>query len=147
MSSEKNTTKILQELIKHADSMMMGMTPEKKLEWLRNKDARKNLFETNPECFLPIKQMDSQSFQPFFIICNRSGATDPEMIQTALKLCKKLVNNNSVCQIELIKSIKKLIRMYKETTGKMHNTNSMPFVKGNATRKLNHILNALQSKA
>ena len=143
--SKESTEKILHELVRYADDLLQGMTPEKKLEWLTNKDARKDLFEKNPECFLPIKQMDSQTFQPFFIVCNRSGTTDPDMIRSALHMCKKLVNNDTVCQIELMKTMKKLIYMYKEQTGKLNKIGSMPYLKGKSTRRLNSVLNGLQT--
>jgi len=142
----ENTEKILQELIQYADSMLNGMTPDDKLEWLKDKDARNNLFEKKPECFLPIKNMDSQTFQPFFIVCNRSGGTDPDMIRSAIKMCKKLVNNKSVCQIELIKTMKKLMYMYKEHTDGLNKKGSMSYLKGKSTRRLNSVLNGMQSK-
>jgi len=145
MNSEQTET-ILHELIRYADDMMNGMTPEKKLAWLKNTDAKQNLFEKKPECFLPIKQMDSMNFQPFFIICNRGGATDPDMIKTAMKLCKKLVNNKTVCQIELMKTMKMLINLYKEHTGKLNKTGSMAYLKGKSTRRLNSVIQGLQSR-
>jgi len=145
MSIDNNL--VLHELIRYADSLMTGMTPDKKLEWLKNADERKKLFEEKPECFLPIKRMDAGEFQPFFVICNRSGGTDPDMIRSAMKLCKKLVNKDSVCQIELTKTLKKLIRMYKEETGGLNKHGSMAYLKGKSTRRLNSVLNGLQAKS
>jgi len=143
--SNENTQKILQELIRYADTLMSGMTPDKKLEWLRNADERKKLFEEKPECFLPIKKMDNNEFQPFFVICNRSGATDPDMIRSAMKLCKKMMNKDTVSQIELVKTLKKLIHMYKEQTGGLNKVGSMAYLKGKSTKRLNSVLNGLQS--
>jgi len=143
--SNENVQKILQELIQYADNLMTGMTPDEKIKWLKNSDARKALFDKKPECFLPIKKMDNGEFQPFFVICNRSGGTDPDMIRSAMKLCKKLMNKDSVSQIELMKTMKKLIHMYKEETGGLNKTGSMAYLKGKSTRRLNKVLNGLQS--
>jgi len=144
--SNENTQKILQELIRYADTLMSGMTPDEKMAWLKNSDERKKLFEEKPECFLPIKKMDNGEFQPFFIVCNRSGATDPDMIRSSMKLCKKMMNKDSVSQIELVKTLKKLIHMYKEQTGGLNKVGSMAYLKGKSTKRLNSVLNGLQSK-
>jgi len=146
MSSEENTQQVLQELIKYADNLMTGMTPDDKLKWLKNSDARKQLFEEKPECFLPIKRMDNGEFQPFFVICNRAGGTDPDMIRSAMKLCKKMMNKDSVSQIELVKTLKKLIYMYKDQTGGLNKSGSMAYLKGKSTKRLNSVLNGLQSR-
>jgi len=146
INNEKRIEKILHELVRYADSLLSGMTPEKKLDWLKNKDARRNLFEEHPECFLPIKQMDAMNFQPFFIVCNRTGTTDLDMVRTAINLCKKLVNNKTVCQIELTKTLKKLIRMYTSNSGISNKSNPMAYSNGKATNKLNSVLNGMQSQ-
>jgi len=144
--SKETTQKILQELVRYADNLMTGMTPDEKLKWLQNADERKKLFEEKPECFLPIKKMDNGEFQPFFVVCNRSGATDPDMIRSSMKLCKKMMNKDSVSQIELVKTMKKLIHMYKDQTGRLNKTGSMAYLKGKSTKRLNKVLNGLQSK-
>jgi len=135
--------KVLHELIRYADSLLDGLSPNEKLEWLKNKDARDKLFEEKPECFLPIKKINEETFQPFFIICNRGGMVTPDMIASAIKLCKKLVNNDTVDQIELKKTLKKLIMLYKRYTGGPARSYKQAYLRRKSTIRLNDVINGL----
>jgi len=137
---------VLQELIRYADALLDGMSPNEKLDWLKNKDARDKLFEKKPECFLPIKKINEETFQPYFAICNRGGVTDPDMIASAIKLCKKLVNNDTVDQIHLTNVLKKLISLHKRYTGGPARPYKQAMLKRKATMRLNDVMDALQRR-
>jgi len=139
--------KLLHELIRYADSLLDGMSPNDKLAWLKNKDARDKLFEEKPECFLPLKKINEEVFQPYFVICNRGGVTHPEMIASAIKLCKKLANNDTVDQIHLTNTLRKLIRLYKRYTGGPARPYKQANLKRKSTMRLNDVVDALQSNS
>jgi len=138
---------LLQELIRYADSLLAGMSPNDKLDWLRNKDARDKLFEDKPECFLPLKKINEETFQPFFVICNRSGVVNTDMIASAIKLAKKLTNNETVDQIQLTKTLKKLIMLHKRYSGGPARPFKQAMLKRKSTMRLNDVINALQSQS
>ena len=59
--------------------------------WLLNRDMRHKLFETHPECFIPLHKYGRAI--PIFSVCNREGALDPFMVDFSLKLAKKMSGN------------------------------------------------------
>ena len=59
--------------------------------WLLDRDLRHKLFETHPECFVPLHKYGRAI--PIFTVCNREGALDPFFIDFSLKLAKKMAGN------------------------------------------------------
>ena len=143
---KKNTQKLLHELIRSADSLIAGMSPGDKLDWLHNlsSDSRNKMFEKNAGCILPIKYMDAEVLQPYFVICNRSGMTDPEMIKIAIQKCKEEVGSSKVDQEHLLSTMRQLMRLYKMYSNGPVKCPKMAYLKGKATQRLNSLGQALQ---
>lgn len=60
---------LLEELIKKIDEVMSNpINYEYQLKWLMSQDNRKKLFETNPKCFLMMKQMEEMFHSFQFVI-------------------------------------------------------------------------------
>ena len=143
---KKTTEEMLHELVRYADSLIAGMTPDDKLDWLQklSSDSRNKLFEDKPECIMPIKYMDAEVLQPYFVICNRNGITDPEMIKIAINKCKEEVGSSKVDQEHLLHTMKRLMRMYKMYNDGPVKCPRMAHLKGKATRRLNSLGQAIQ---
>jgi len=56
--------------------------------WLKRPDVVDKLYGENPKCFVTIKGKGREL--PFFPLCNRMGVEDPDTIQFAIKMAKKL---------------------------------------------------------
>lgn len=98
---------LLEELIKKIDEVMDNpINYEYQLKWLMSQCNRKKLFETNPKCFLMMKQMGRDV--PFFPICNRMGAVDPAIIKLSIKMVNKMMGNDAVDQEHLVTILQKL---------------------------------------
>jgi len=144
--AKTKTVKLLHELIRVADSMITGMTPQDKLDWINSIDdqARMKMFQNKPKCILPIKYMDSETLQPYFVICNRQGMADPDMIKIAMDKCRQEIGSSKVDQEHLLATLKRLMRLYKIYSNGPASCPQMAYLKGKATRRLNSIGMALQ---
>lgn len=85
---------ILEELIRKAYSLISPLSIHQNLQWIMNKDARDNLFEKYPKCFLTLRKKGRDI--PFFPICNRSGISDPDIIKFSMKLANRLKNRPEI---------------------------------------------------
>jgi hypothetical protein len=108
--SEKNFYK-LNELLRRASEAMGYEEDEgKKLEFLRSKALKDELYGMYPECYLTFKGRGREV--PFFPICNRMGMHDPFMIKFSLKLAQKMNNSGKFNGPELEEVMTKLGDMY-----------------------------------
>ena len=95
----------IKELLYEADQIITGVrgmpTPEydHRASWLLNRDLRHKLFETHPECFVPIRGYGRAL--PIFCVCNREGAVDSFMVDFSLKLARKMSNNINIPATEV----------------------------------------------
>lgn len=136
------TVQILQELVRVADLLMGEMTPDEKLNWLQNlsRDQASKLFEKNPHCMLPIKYMDADVLQPYFVVCNRMGVIDGEVLKYSVNQCKELIGSSKVDQEHLLRTLKRLIKMYKlYSAGGPVKCPKMAYLKGKATQRMNSL--------
>lgn len=108
--SEKNFYK-LNELLRRASEAMGYEEDEgKKLEFLRSKELKSELYGMYPECYLTFKGRGREV--PFFPICNRMGMHDPFMIKFSLKLAQKMNDSGKFNGPELEEVMTKLGDMY-----------------------------------
>lgn len=132
---------ILEELVRKADSLISPITYHHKLQWLLNKDARKELFERNPKAFLPIK-MDEEI--PFFPITNRMGMHDPDVITFSLKLANRLKGDPRIDQDHLYMIVTKLERLQKKYENEVPKPAGAAAKKALITKLIQKIGNYLQ---
>ncbi len=105
MSTFNDSFDYLSELIRKV-SMLIDPTHHT-LDWLMNKDARDELFEKYPKCFLSLPYRNDVTILP---ICNRKGMIDPNIIKISLKIIDKLEQRGSV-NIDDLKCIRKRLQM------------------------------------
>jgi len=85
--------------------------------WLLNRDMRHKLFETHPECFVPIRGHGRAV--PIFCVCNREGAVDPFMVDFSLKLARKMSNSINIPATEVKIAKIKLEGLQRKLKGKL----------------------------
>ena len=133
----------LQELLRSVTKLVDPVSKDDKLKWLMDPKIKGELFEAYPKCILPVKNLTSGNFQPFFFICNRRGMTDPDMINFSITLCAKLEKLTHIDQ-EHLRMIKKKLMMLKSRYDKpIPKPFSAAAQKGRSTMKLNKLMKAL----
>jgi len=144
--AKSTTQQLLQELVRIADSLINGMTPQDKIDWINSLDdqTRHNFFTDKPKCVLPIRYMDSETLQPYFVICNKQGMVDPDLIKIAIDKCREEIGSSRVDQEHLLATLKRLMRLYKMYSNGPATCPRMAYLKGRATQRLNSIGMALQ---
>jgi len=142
MSKEKLTEElhVLEELLGKVTSLIHPISVDAELEWLQSKENRGTLFEKKPKCFLPIK-MGAEV--PFFPICNRTGAIQPEIIDFSLKLANKAMGHDKVDQAHLGIIISRLTALQARYNKDIPKPANMAAKKGLTTKMLNKIKNYL----
>lgn len=131
---------LLEELIKKIDEVMSNpINYEYQLKWLMSQDNRKKLFETNPKCFLMMKQMGRDV--PFFPICNRMGAVDPTIIKLSIKMVNKMMGNDAVDQDHLVIILQKLNGLSNKYSKEVPKPSDMASKKANVTKFIKRLKN------
>ena len=84
--------------------------------WLLDRDLRHKLFETHPECFIPLHKYGRAI--PVFSVCNREGAVDPFFVDFSLKLARKMAGNINVPEEVKVAKVQ-LENLQKKLKGKL----------------------------
>lgn len=101
--------KVLEEFIQKVNSIVTPFSFRDELKAVMDKETRRRLSERYPKCFLPVNMGNKDI--PFLPICNRSGASDKNMIAFSMKLANRLLGRDDVDRGMLEITIKKLSRL------------------------------------
>jgi len=119
----------MQEFIQKVSDIVSPISFRDELKSVIDPNIRKHLYEKYPKCFLPVRIGNRDAF--IMPVCNRTGATDKNMIAFSLKLANRLLDREDVDRDMLQITIKRLNRMF--------NTYSkdIPTPPGSAAQKAN----------
>jgi hypothetical protein len=129
--------KQLDEFIQKINDIMTPFSFRDELRAVMDKNTRKNLYEKNPRCFMPVRIGNKDI--PFLPICNRNGATDKEMIAFSMKLANRLNGREDVNRGMLEITMKKLQNLHNRYSKEIPKPIETSVQKSNITKSFNRM--------
>lgn len=135
---------VLTELLRNVSKLIDPESTNSKVKWLMDSKIKNELFKKFPKCTMSIKNLNDETFQPYFFVCNRQGMTDPDMIKFNLRLCDKLEKLNHIDKDHLCKIRRRLKYMQARYDKPIPIPFSTSGHKTKNTLRLNKILNRIR---